>query len=177
MAYKMGLPVHQFIAATNANDTVPRFLESGIYETRASVQTYSNAMDVGAPSNWVRIMDLFNDDVEALKAIVSSSAYSDAETQEAIAEIYTRYDYVACPHTAIAYRALSNYLSLYKDDGLTGVFLSTAHPCKFPDVFPEEIAAAIETPDQVSELRSKTSTAQEMEAVYADFKAYLQAAR
>ena len=177
MAYKMGLPVHQFIAATNANDTVPRFLESGIYETRASVQTYSNAMDVGAPSNWVRIMDLFKDDVEALKAIVSSSAYSDAETQEAIAEIYTSYHYVACPHTAIAYRALSNYLSLHKDDGLTGVFLSTAHPCKFPDVFPEEIAAAIETPDQVSELRSKTSTAQEMEPVFADFKAYLQGAR
>ena len=69
MAYKMGLPVQQFIAATNINDTVPRFLETGVYETRPSVQTYANAMDVGAPSNWVRIMDMFDGDREKLKLL------------------------------------------------------------------------------------------------------------
>ncbi|TDO19505.1 threonine synthase [Pedobacter duraquae] len=174
IAYKMGLPVQQFIAATNANDTVPRFLENGIYETRASVQTYSNAMDVGAPSNWVRIMDLFKGDVAALKKVVSSSSYTDVETQEAIKEIYDTYSYVACPHTAIAYRALKNYLAEQPDHELTGVFLSTAHPCKFPDVFPNDVAAAIAIPEQVNELRARTSAAQKMDPVFADFKTYLQ---
>ncbi|RZM29697.1 MAG: threonine synthase, partial [Pedobacter sp.] len=175
IAYKMGLPVHRFIAATNANDTVPRYLETGIYETRASVQTYSNAMDVGAPSNWVRIMDLFNNDVEAVKEIVVASPYSDDDTQAAIQEIYDQYNYVACPHTAIAYRALKNYLSENNSEGLTGVFLSTAHPCKFPEIFPDTIATDIEIPGQVNELRGKASNAHVMDPVFADFKSYLQA--
>ncbi|TKC04196.1 threonine synthase [Pedobacter frigoris] len=171
LAYKMGLPVKQFIAATNANDTVPRFLDTGVYETRPSVQTYANAMDVGAPSNWVRIMDFFKEDEAALKQIVKSKSYTDEQTLRAIKDIFETYDYVACPHTAIAWLALKEY---QKDNsGSTGVFLSTAHACKFPDIFPEEIKARIEIPEQVAELSKKEKLATHLDTSFESFKAYL----
>jgi len=173
LAYKMGLPVKQFIAATNANDTVPRFLETGIYETRPSVQTYSNAMDVGAPSNWVRIMNLFGNDKAQLLELVKSYRYTDAATVEAINDIFNQFNYVACPHTAIAWLAVEEYRKNGNHNEETFVFLSTAHACKFPDVFPENIAAAITIPAQVEELRSKESSAVHMENDFDAFKAFL----
>jgi threonine synthase len=172
LAYKMGLPVKKFIAATNANDTVPRFLETGVYETRPSVQTYANAMDVGAPSNWVRIMNLFNNNREEVLKIVTSFRYTDDDTLQAIKDIYAAYDYVACPHTAIAWLALKAYQK-ESGDGATGVFLSTAHACKFPDIFPENIAAKIEIPEQVDALLLKENKVTEMPADFEKFKAYL----
>ena len=171
LAYKMGLPVKQFIAATNVNDTVPRFLQTGIYEPRPSVQTYANAMDVGAPSNWVRIMDLFKNDEAALKEIVQSQSYTDKQTLQAIKDIYNQYDYVACPHTAIAWLALKGYQE--KHPGSTGVFLSTAHACKFPDIFPEAIKAKIEVPEQVKSLAARQKHATVMDTSFDSFKAYL----
>lgn len=171
LAYKMGLPVKQFIAATNVNDTVPRFLNTGVYETRPSVQTYANAMDVGAPSNWVRIMDLFKNDQSALKQIIQSDSYTDEQTLQAIKDIYSTYDYVACPHTAIAWLALRAYQQEYP--GVTGVFLSTAHACKFPDIFPEEMKAKIEIPEQVKDLASKPKQATAMDTSFESFKKYL----
>ena len=173
MAYKMGLPVQQFIAATNANDTVPRYLETGVYETRPSVQTYANAMDVGAPSNWVRIMDLFNKDRGEISKLVKSYTYNDAQTLEAIDTIYKRYNYVACPHTAIAWLALEAYTAAQPEADFAGVFLSTAHPCKFPAVFPVEIAADIEIPEQVLEMTSRVKQAVAMGADFETFKTYL----
>jgi threonine synthase len=173
LAYKMGLPVKQFIAATNANDTVPRFLETGVYETRPSVQTYSNAMDVGAPSNWVRIMELFKGDREKLKEIVKSYRYSDDDTVEAIAKIYTQFSYVACPHTAIAWLAVQDYQKQYPASEDTFVFLSTAHACKFPDIFPEEIAKAIDVPVQVADLLVKPKKSTPMRVDYSAFKSFL----
>jgi len=173
LAYKMGLPVKQFIAATNANDTVPRFLETGVYETRPSVQTYSNAMDVGAPSNWVRIMALFDQNKELLQQLVKSYRYTDAQTVGAITDIFNGFNYVACPHTAIAWLAMQEYRKNASPDGDTFVFLSTAHACKFPDVFPENIAAAITVPEQVEELRKKESSALKMDNDFTAFKAYL----
>lgn len=171
LAYKMGLPVKQFIAATNVNDTVPRFLQTGVYETRPSVQTYANAMDVGAPSNWVRIMDLFKNDEAALKKIVQSQSYTDEQTLQAIEDIYNQYDYVACPHTAIAWLALKAYQK--NNPGSTGMFLSTAHPCKFPDVFPEAIKNKIEVPEQVKSLAARQKYATVMDTSFESFKAYL----
>lgn len=171
LAYRMGLPVKQFIAATNANDTVPRFLETGVYETRPSIQTYANAMDVGAPSNWVRIMDLFEGDEQVLKKLVISKGYSDEETLQAIKDIYQQYNYVACPHTAIAWLALKGYQAQHEDS--TGVFLSTAHACKFPDVFPDEIRAKIEVPERVAELAKREKLATTMDASFKSFKQYL----
>jgi threonine synthase len=173
LAYKMGLPVKQFIAATNANDTVPRFLETGVYETRPSVQTYANAMDVGAPSNWVRIMALFNDQRESLMEMIKSYRYSDDQTVQAIADIYQKYNYVACPHTAIAWLAVQEYQKQDSSAEDTFVFLSTAHPCKFPDIFPAEIAAHISIPEQVNELKRKEKSATAMEVDFDAFKTFL----
>ncbi|MET4080932.1 threonine synthase [Pedobacter sp. UYP30] len=173
MAYKMGLPVKQFIAATNVNDTVPRFLKTGIYEAKPSVQTYSNAMDVGAPSNWVRIMDLFGEEAAQLKSIISSESFTDEQTFASIIEIFDKYNYVACPHTAIAYLAIQNYRAEHPKNQSATVFLSTAHACKFPDIFPKNIAEKIEIPVQVSELAHKAKLVDNLGIDFEGFKNYL----
>jgi len=172
LAYKMGLPVQQFIAATNINDTVPRFLAGGVYETKPSVQTYANAMDVGAPSNWVRIMDMFGNDRELIKKLVTSYSFTDEQTLEAMKTLFNNYSYIACPHTAIAWMALEKYRTQNNGD-YTGVFASTAHACKFPDVFPDGIKEKIDIPDQVSALFIKEKKATEMNTSFESFKKYL----
>lgn len=173
LAYKMGLPVKQFIAATNANDTIPRFLATGHYETKPSTQTYSNAMDVGAPSNWVRIMDLFKKDVVNLKSIVSAYCFNDEETLAGIMEIDKKYQYVACPHTAIGYLAIKKYRADNPDEKAACVFLSTAHACKFPDIFPAALVSKINIPEQVKTLESKPKHADTLTPNFEDFKHYL----
>ncbi|PWS27521.1 threonine synthase [Pedobacter yonginense] len=173
LAYKLGLPVKQFIAATNVNDTVPRFLQSGIYETKPSTQTYSNAMDVGAPSNWVRIMDLFSGNVDELKKVVTSYRFDDEETLNGIKAIDSKFDYVACPHTAIAYLAIEKFRNENPDDQSAAVFLSTAHACKFPDIFPTNIADKIEIPVQLKALESKAKHADQLSVDFESFKIYL----
>src|ERR1700710_1651223 len=102
----MGLPVEHFIAATNANDTVPQFLKHGVYQPKPSVATLSNAMDVGNPSNWVRIADLFKEDMSQLNKLITGYSFDDEETLKAINAVYDHYQYVVCPHTAIAWQAL-----------------------------------------------------------------------
>lgn len=173
LAYQMGLPVCQFIAATNVNDTVPRFLASGVYETKPSVQTYANAMDVGAPSNWVRIMDLFNNDPEKIKQLVKAYRFTDEETLEAISTIFTTYNYVACPHTAIAWLAIRAYTKENPSNESAKVFLSTAHACKFPEVFPEEMAAHIDLPEQVKGLLGGEERYEELGRDYEGFKEFI----
>ena len=173
LAWKMGLPVEHFVAATNANDTVPEFLKTGVYQPKPSVATLSNAMDVGDPSNWVRIADLFKDDLGALKNLVIGYSYNDEETLEAIKFINDNYNYVACPHTAIAWQALRDYQhDNYKAD-TAGVFLSTAHPCKFPDVFPKTIAGKIDVPEQVKALVAADKKATALGKDFDGFKKYL----
>lgn len=173
LAYKMGLPVHQFIAATNINDTVPRFLESGLYEARPSVHTYANAMDVGAPSNWVRIMDLFDGDREAIMKLLAGYRFTDAETLKAIYELKADYNYIACPHTAIAWLAADAYQKEHTEQDFTSVFLSTAHPCKFPEAIPAEIAAEIKIPEVVAHLTSLNKLSGTLAVDYPAFKEYL----
>ncbi|MEC3881586.1 threonine synthase [Parapedobacter sp. 10938] len=172
LAYKMGLPVKHFIAATNVNDTVPRFLHDGRYEPRPSVQTLANAMDVGNPSNWVRIMDMFDNDREALKRLVSSYTVTDAETRGAIQTLFDRYGYVACPHTAIAWLAAEHYRQEHPGT-YASVFLSTAHPCKFPEVFTEELTAKIALPVQVDGLKDRKKEAMALDVDFGAFKRYL----
>ncbi|TWJ02321.1 threonine synthase [Mucilaginibacter frigoritolerans] len=173
LAWKMGLPVEHFIAATNLNDTVPEFLETGVYQPKPSVATLSNAMDVGDPSNWVRIADLFKDDINDLKNLVTGYSYNDEQTLEAIKFINDDYNYVACPHTAIAWQALRDWQQdNYKAD-TAGVFLSTAHPCKFPDVFPESIAAKVDVPEQVEDLFKKEKKSTVLGKDFEGFKQYL----
>ena len=173
LAYKMGLPVKQFIAATNVNDTVPRFLETGVYETRPSVQTYANAMDVGAPSNWVRIMHLFKQDRKALQELVKAYRFTDEETLVGINEIFEQFKYVACPHTAIAYLASKTFMAENQHDESAKVFLSTAHACKFPEVFPVDILEKIELPQQVQSLKNSSELYDELDKDFEGFRAYL----
>lgn len=173
LAWKMGLPVEHFIAATNVNDTVPEFLKTGIYRPKPSVATLSNAMDVGDPSNWVRITDLFKNDINALKNLITGYRYDDEETLKAIGFIYDNYNYVACPHTAVAWQALRDWQQDHDKKNTAGVFLSTAHPCKFPDVFPKGIAVNIVVPAQVRELAKKEKHAVALGKDFAGFKAYL----
>lgn len=154
LAWKMGLPVRHFVAATNANDTIPRFLADGRYAVQPAVPTLSNAMDVADPSNWVRIWDLFEGDVEALKRMLSSRSYTDEQTRQAIQALDDRYGYVACPHTAIAWQAAKDYREKHPGEYAT-VFLSTAHPCKFPDVLTPEQLDRAGTPLQVRELEGR----------------------
>ena len=173
LAWKMGLPVEHFIAATNVNDTVPEFLKTGIYQPKPSIPTLSNAMDVGDPSNWVRIADLFKGEAGALKSQVTGYSYNDEQTLEAIKFINDNYNYIACPHTAIAWQALRDWQQdNYKRD-TAGVFLSTAHPCKFPDVYPQSITGKVDVPEQVKELAKKHKKSTALGKDFAGFKEYL----
>ena len=175
LAQRMGLPVEQFIAATNANDTVPRFLETGVYETRPSVQTYSNAMDVGAPSNWVRIMELFKGDAEALKQVLKGYRFTDDETIDAIRRLHELHGYIACPHTAVAWLATKAYQAEHPDSDAVCIFLSTAHPCKFPDALPKDIASKVVVPEEVKVMKDKPRQSTAMPVSFPEFKAYLMA--
>jgi threonine synthase len=173
LAWKMGLPVRQFLAATNANDTVPVFLKTGEFKPKPSVQTYSNAMDVGDPSNWIRIMELFKGDVDRLKQLVRGYSYTDAQTVEAMDIIGKRYGYVACPHTAIAWMALIDWFKEKQGDIVEGVFLSTAHPCKFPEIIPQEVSSLLTVPKQVTGLKSKPAVYDTIEPDFKTFKSFL----
>lgn len=173
LAWKMGLPVRAFLAATNVNDTVPIFLQTGLYQAKPSVQTWSNAMDVGDPSNWVRIMDLFGGDRSLVKKWVSAYSFNDEQTLEAIELVYMKFGYIMCPHTAIAWLALKSWMNNHQSDQIAGVFLATAHPCKFPDIFPADIASKIDIPEQVKELAGKERVSASLGNDFIGFKAYL----
>jgi threonine synthase len=173
LAWKMGLPVEHFIAATNVNDTVPEFFRTGVYQPKPSVATLSNAMDVGDPSNWVRIADLFKNDISAMKNLVTGYSYDDDETVAAIKFVFDNYNYVACPHTAIAWQALRDWQQDNFKQNVAGVFLSTAHPCKFPDVYPESISCKIDVPEQVKVLTKKEKHLAVLGKDFAGFKDYL----
>lgn len=172
LAYKLGLPVSHFVAGTNVNDTVPRFLKTGQYNPKPSIQTLSNAMDVGDPSNWVRIQDLFENNIDELRGMVTSYSYTDEEVKLAMRDIFTKYNYIACPHTAIAYLAAQAYRKDSPGE-YASVFLSTAHPCKFPEGIDKDIFEKVNYPEGAELLADKEKLATGMQVSYADFKAYL----
>ena len=153
MAQKLGLPVKHFVTGTNANNVVPEYLKSGHYKTISSVQTISNAMDVGAPSNFVRIKELYHNDFELIRDNLSGYSYSDEETTAAIKHLKSRFDYTADPHGAIGYLALRDYLKTHRET--IGIFLETAHPIKFLPVMPKTIAEEIDIPPQIQKLMKK----------------------
>ncbi len=142
MAWRMGAPISRFVAATTINDTVPRYLRSGEVEPRPSVRTLANAMDVGHPSNLERIRWMFDDDVEAIRAVVSSSVHTDADLSGAIRALDRDHGYVADPHTAIAYLGA-------RPSG--GLFLATAHPAKFAETVAPIIGRPVELPPALAE--------------------------
>jgi threonine synthase len=153
MAQKLGLPIHHFVTGTNANNIVPEYLKTGNYLTKTSIATISNAMDVGAPSNFIRIEALHNNNFEQLRANLSGYSYTDSETLDAINFLKTQYNYTADPHGAIGYLALKNYITQHPDS--YGIFLETAHPIKFLPVMPKQIADQIEMPSQIKSILHK----------------------
>ena len=173
LAWHSGLPVQHFIAACNANDIIPSYLETGKYRPKEAVATLSNAMDVGNPSNFVRILEIFESEFELLKGNLSSYTISDEETKETIASIYKKYDYVLDPHGAVGYLALEHYLK--EHPGQKGFFLETAHPVKFPDAVELVIGGKIEVPKSVGHLLNKKKESVKMKADYQELKTYLMA--
>ncbi len=149
IAKRLGL-VCRFLAATNVNDVVPEYLMTGVYSPRPSQRTISNAMDVGDPSNFARILHLYAGDVDALRADLIGRRYDDAATRRAIAEVERDHGYLMDPHTAVGYLALRDQLD-GEDPATLGVVLSTAHPAKFGEVVEPVIGRAIELPPQLAE--------------------------
>ncbi|MBK7652843.1 MAG: threonine synthase [Flammeovirgaceae bacterium] len=149
MAKKMGVGINKFVAATNINDVIPEYLKTKIFKPRKSKQTISNAMDVGNPSNFARMIDLYSSDFEKLSTDVIGYSYTDKETQEAMKLVYNKTGYVMDPHGAIGYLGLKDFLK--SNPGYTGVFLETAHPTKFKDVVEEAIDNKIELPQKLRE--------------------------
>ena len=147
LANRSGLPVKHFIAACNANDTVPEYFLSGNYNPKKAVATISNAMDVGDPSNFVRILELFKNDSTVLKNLISSYSISDDETKTTIKNVLAKENYLLDPHGAVAYIALKKYLE--NDNDSKGIFLETAHPVKFYDVVEPVIQQSVPIPESV----------------------------
>lgn len=152
VASKLGLPVKQFIASTNINDTVVRYLETSTYDPKPSKATISNAMDVGNPSNFIRIQNLFNNNFSSLKNKFSAYSFTDDQTKEAMKKIYNETGYIADPHGAVGYLGL-------KKEGLKnndyGIFLETAHPVKFLDIVEETLDTVVEIPSQIEKVMHK----------------------
>lgn len=169
---RMGLPIKRFIASNNSNDIFFKYLQTGNYEPKASVQTIANAMDVGAPSNFARIYDLYEKSHAAITADISGARYSDEEIAKAMSDCYATTGYVCDPHGACGYEALREGLK----DGETGVFLETAHPAKFKDVVDNILGTDIEIPAKLQEFMKGIKQSISMPNDYEAFKALLERA-
>ncbi|HEY3429348.1 MAG TPA: threonine synthase [Cyclobacteriaceae bacterium] len=150
LARKMGLPIHQFIAATNINDIVPDYLNTRIFSPRPSKATISNAMDVGNPSNFTRILDLFHRDYKALQKEITGYSFTDDETRAAMREVFRKSNYVLDPHGAVGYLGLKKFLS--QNPKNTGVFFETAHPAKFIETVESTLQTKISIPKTLQSL-------------------------
>lgn len=170
MAKKLGLPIAHFVASTNANDTVPRFLEKGNYEPKPSVATISNAMDVGNPSNFIRIQELYNNDLTEFEKDFSSYSFTDTETEITIKDIYTRTKYIAEPHGAVGYLGLKKEME--KQPNSIGVFLETAHPIKFLDVVEPLLDLQLPIPKQIESVLNKEKVSVKIKT-YEELKDFL----
>ena len=171
LAHASGLPVKHFVAACNANDIVPSYLQNGMYRPKQAVSTLSNAMDVGNPSNFVRVLEIFEQEFEVLKGKLDSYSITDEETKQTIAAVYTKYDYLLDPHGAVGYLALEKYLQEHKDE--KGLILETAHPVKFPDAVESIIGGKIEVPKSVNYLLDKKKNSVKIGADFLQLKEYL----
>ncbi len=170
MAQRLGMPVNHFIAATNVNDTVPQFMKSRHYEPKASKATISNAMDVGDPSNFIRIRQLYMNDFGTLEKQLSAYSFTDAETLQAMLELYNDFNYIADPHGAVGYLGLKKYQATHQET--YGIFLETAHPVKFLDLVEDTIRENLDIPDSIVKLMDKKSISNKI-ATYSDVKNYL----
>lgn len=172
LAMRMGLPVEKFVAATNVNDVVPEYLITGKMEPRPSKQTISNAMDVGNPSNFARLMDLYGGALEDIRNDIEGYAFTDEETSAAMRMVWQRFHYMLDPHGAIGYLGLKKYLSAHPGD-CNGIFLETAHPAKFTDVVENAIGESVPLPETLRKFVSGKKQTIVLENEYAAFKSML----
>ena len=171
LAHRSGLPVSHFIAACNDNDVVTEYLKTGNYVPKASVATISNAMDVGSPSNFVRILELFHKEFQSLKNVMSSYSFSDEETKDILKEVYLKDNYLLDPHGAVGYGALKKYLEEHLN--IKGIFLETAHPVKFYDVVEPVINEKVPMPVLINDLLLLKKQSIKLKANYEQLKDYL----
>ena len=169
-AHWMGLPVKRFIAANNSNDIFYKYLQTGVYESRQSTATIANAMDVGDPSNFVRIMDLYKNSHGAISADISGASYSDEQISATMKSLLAQTGYVADPHGACGYRALEEQLK----SGETGVFLETAHPSKFKESVERITGVAVEIPDRLKVFMERSKISVPMSREYSAFRSFLE---
>ena len=170
IAKKLGLPLTHFVAATNANDTVPQFLQKGIYEAKPSVATISNAMDVGNPSNFVRIQEMYNNDLKEFNKDFSSYTFTDEATKEVMKSIFNHNGYIAEPHGAVGYLGLKKELENFPDS--IGFFLETAHPIKFLDIVEPVLNVILPIPAQIESVLGKEKVSIKIKS-YEELKAFL----
>jgi len=167
--HEMGLPIKRFIAANNANDVFYNYLQTGKYEPKASIQTLANAMDVGDPSNFARIYDLYGKSHERISSLISGATYKDEQIAETMRQCYSETGYVLDPHGACGYKALEEGLQ----EGETGVFCETAHPAKFKEKVDSILGTDIEIPARLRAFMEGEKQSVEMSKDFADFKHYL----
>ena len=170
VAQKLGMPVKHFVASTNVNDVVPKFMESGVYEPMPSVATISNAMDVGDPSNFVRIRHLYQDDMETLQKSLSSHSFTDENTKAIMKEVYSKTGYVMDPHGAVGYLGLKEYQK--SNPNTFGIFLETAHPVKFLDVVEDTLDISPQIPPQIMKVMDKEKKSYKISS-YDELKQFL----
>ena len=167
--HEMGLPIHRFIAANNANDIFFKYLQTGDYKPMPSKQTIANAMDVGDPSNFARIYDLYKGSYDRIKSLIGGATYSDQQIREAMRRCYNENGYVLDPHGACGYQALKDML----EDGETGVFCETAHPAKFKETVENAINTETDIPPRLAEFMKGKKDCVNMTNSFSDFKAFL----
>lgn len=171
-AMAMGLPVSKLLAATNANNIVPNYLLTGLFEPRPSVATISNAMDVGNPSNFQRILDFYGDDFELVKEDIKGYSYSDEETAACIKKVYHDHQYLLCPHTAVGYLAMEDFLKEHPEKS-NAIVLGTAHPVKFQEVVEPLIGEPVAIPGRLQKMLGTDKQSVAMTADFEAFKAWL----
>ena len=173
MAKAAGLPLGHFVAACNANNVVTRYLATEKYEVKKAVSTISNAMDVGNPSNFVRIMEIMHQDFPTLVKALSSYSYDDINTQATITRVYIDFGYTLDPHGAVAFLAAEEFIKDHEYENTRAIILETAHPVKFPEVVEEAIGQTIEVPASVQFLLNKEKVAIPMGASFGVFKSWM----
>jgi len=172
LAKKLGLPIAHFVASTNVNDTVPKFLESGKYDPKPSKATISNAMDVGNPSNFIRIQEMYDDDLAKFEKDFSSYSFDDEQTKVALKNMYDHNSYIAEPHGAVGYLGLKKELQNHPE--AIGFFLETAHPIKFSDIVEETLNIKLSIPYQIESVLDKEKISTKIKT-YEELKAFLKA--
>jgi len=170
IAKKLGLPIDHFVASTNVNDTVPRFMKNGNYDPKPSIATISNAMDVGNPSNFIRIQEMYDNDLALFKKDFTSFSYSDTETLEVMQSIYSSTGYIAEPHGAVGYLGLKKELENHPN--AIGIFLETAHPIKFLDVVEPALQIKLPIPSQIESVLNKEKISTKIKN-YDELKSFL----